>query len=174
MGYGEIMGRQGLGVMNDNGERFADFCAYNKFVIGGSIFMHKRIHKATWISPDGATENQIDHFCVSHRFRRSLDDVRAVRGADVDSDHHLLLAKLKLRLIRRLNTGCNRRKKFQVNLLQADKKEAFQLQLKNRFQLLDDLTEDGENVEMHWKKVKDVFVSTCQDVLGENGFEQNE
>ena len=52
--------------MNDNGERFADLCASNQLVIGGSIFPHKRIHKATWISPDHVTENQIDHSCTNH------------------------------------------------------------------------------------------------------------
>jgi hypothetical protein len=37
-GYEEIMGQQGLEEMNENGERFADFCASNNLVIGGSIF----------------------------------------------------------------------------------------------------------------------------------------
>ena len=51
-GYEDIMGTHGLGQMNENGERFADLCALNQLVIGGSIFPHKRIHKATCISPN--------------------------------------------------------------------------------------------------------------------------
>ena len=47
--------------MNDNGERFVNAFAANNIVIGGSVFPHKRIHKATWVSPDQVTENQIDH-----------------------------------------------------------------------------------------------------------------
>ena len=54
-GYDNIMGTQGLGVMNENGESFADLCALNQLVIGGSVFPHKRIHKATWRSPDMET-----------------------------------------------------------------------------------------------------------------------
>ena len=46
-GYEQTMGRHGIGQMNENEERFAELCAKNKFVIGGSIFAHKRIHKAT-------------------------------------------------------------------------------------------------------------------------------
>jgi hypothetical protein len=43
--------------MNENGEKFADHCGLNNLVIGGSIFAHKRIHKATRVSPDRITEN---------------------------------------------------------------------------------------------------------------------
>ena len=69
------------------------------FVIGGSVF-HPRIHKATWVSPDQVTENQIDHIGINTMFRRSLEDVRVKRGADVASDHHIVTARLKLKLRR--------------------------------------------------------------------------
>ncbi|VDO53378.1 unnamed protein product [Schistosoma margrebowiei] len=55
-GYEDIMGRQGLGERNKNGERFANLCAFNKLVIGGTIFPHKRIHKTTWTSLDHTTQ----------------------------------------------------------------------------------------------------------------------
>lgn len=82
------MGREGLGQINENGELFAEFCSFNNTVIGGSFFQHKRIHKATWISPDHHTENQIDHITICKRFRRSLQDTRVRRGTDTASDHH--------------------------------------------------------------------------------------
>nr|KAG5697245.1 hypothetical protein BaRGS_028981 [Batillaria attramentaria] len=102
-GYENTMGTHGLGQMNENGERFADFCALNQLVIGGSIFPHKRIHKATWRSPDHVTENQIDHICISRKFRRSWRDVRVMRGAD----------KLEVRKKKKtaLNTSRTRRAK---------------------------------------------------------------
>nr|KAG5714081.1 hypothetical protein BaRGS_020409 [Batillaria attramentaria] len=85
-GYEDTMGTHGLGQMNENGERFADFCALNQLVIGGSIFPHKRIHKATWRSPDHVTENQIDHICISRKFRRSWRDVRVMMGTTINCD----------------------------------------------------------------------------------------
>ena len=88
IGYEEVMGTHGLGDMNNNGERFADLCAKYELVIGGSVFPHKRIHKASWVSPNYTVENQIDHFCISRKFRRTLLDVRVMRGADASSDHH--------------------------------------------------------------------------------------
>ena len=164
-GYDRIMGSHGLGEMNDNGERFASFCLFNDLVIGGSIFPHKRIHKATWVSPDKVTENQIDHFCISQRFRRSLNDVTVQRGADIGSDHHMLLGKLKLRLKKQGNQKVASRKRFQVNRLSGATKKDFELCLRNRFQPLACLGED-EDVENHWTKVKAVFTTTCQDILG--------
>ena len=43
-------------------------------------------------------QNQIDHIAVNGKWRRFLQDVRVYRGADVNSDHHLLVAKIKLKL----------------------------------------------------------------------------
>ena len=51
----EVMGRHGLGEMNNNGEKLLDICASNKLIVGGSIFPHKNIHKAIWVSPDHVT-----------------------------------------------------------------------------------------------------------------------
>ncbi len=74
-GFEQVMEQYGLEEMNENGERFADTCVSNNLVIGGSIYQHKRILQATWISPDHVTENQTDHICISKRFRQSLLDV---------------------------------------------------------------------------------------------------
>ncbi|CAH8468484.1 unnamed protein product [Heterobilharzia americana] len=88
------MGREALGeVMNENGELFAEFCAFNDLVIGGqAVCSSTRIstEPATWISPDGHIKNQIDFISISRkrRWRRSLLNTRSRRGADVGSDHH--------------------------------------------------------------------------------------
>lgn len=97
-GYENVMDKHDLGEMNENGELFADLCALNELVIGGSIYPHKDIHKATWVSLDYVTDNQIDDFYISKKFRRTLQDVQVKRGVDVASDHHLVLATLKLHL----------------------------------------------------------------------------
>ena len=169
--YEEVMGKQGLGVMNDNGERFADFCSLNDLVIGGTIFPHKDIHKATWVSPDGGTENQIDHICISRKFRRSLQDVRVFRGADIGSDHHLVIATFQLKLKRYSRNPTTKRLKFQVNLLQGNKITDFGITLKNRFQPLEHLDED---METYWSQVKDSFISTCKEVLGEKDYKHKD
>ena len=72
-----IMGKYGLGSMNENGEIFSDFRGSNELVIGGTIFPHKQCHKVTWRSSNLRTENQIDHVTIDRRWRSTLQDVRA-------------------------------------------------------------------------------------------------
>ena len=48
-----VMGRHGLGMLNDNGGKLLDFCEENGPVIGGTVFEHKKIHKLTWLSLEG-------------------------------------------------------------------------------------------------------------------------
>ena len=77
--------------------RLIDFCGINNFVL---LFAHKEIHKLTWISPNQRDNKQIDHLLISGKWRRSLQDVRFRRGADVGSDHHLVVAHIRLKLKR--------------------------------------------------------------------------
>ena len=165
-GFEEIMGQQGLGKMNDNGERFANLCATSSLVIGGSLFQHKRIYKATWVSPDHHTENQLDHVCIKKKFRRSLQDVRVKRGADVGSDHHLLVARLKLKLKKNYVGEIGNRKRYNLSLRKENThREEFKLTLSNKFQVLQELLEE-ESIDHKWHGLREALTSTCQEVLG--------
>src|ERR1700729_3288611 len=171
-GYEETMGKQGLGVMNENGELLVDLCATNKLLIGGSLFPHRRIHKATWVSPDYKTENQIDHVCINKKFRSTLQDVKVYRGADVASDHHLLIAKLKLKLKRYSVIHSSRTRYNVIGLKDLERKNNFCITLSNRYSALQQLEE--ESVEDHWLQVKEVLTSSCETVLGKKEYQHKE
>ena len=47
-----IMGKEGVGTMNESGEMLTDFCEQSDLVIAGTVFPYRRIHKVTWISRD--------------------------------------------------------------------------------------------------------------------------
>jgi hypothetical protein len=62
-----------------------------------TMFPHRNIHKYTWTSPDGNTHNQIDNILTDRRRHSSALDVRSFRVADCDTDHYLVVAKIRER-----------------------------------------------------------------------------
>ena len=95
------------------------------------------------------------------------------RGADVSSDHHLVLTTMRLRLKR--YTNANRaRTRYNIGLLKnKDTLAAFQVSLSNRFQLLQDLIET-EDIEAHWEHSKKLWHDTCDEVLGKKKTQHKE
>ena len=93
------------------------------------------------------------------------------RGADIGSDHHLVIATFQLKLKRYSRNPTTKRLKLQVNLLQGNKITDFGITLKNRFQPLEHLDEDTET---YWSQVKDSFISTCKEVLGEKDYKHKD
>ena len=85
------MGKEEVHVMNENGEILANMCSTNGLVIGGTLFK-KNIRayiKFTGIPQTTGikNQNQIDHIIMNDKWRISLVDIRACRGADVNNDN---------------------------------------------------------------------------------------
>lgn len=160
------MGRHRCGGMNDNGERLVDFCLNNNCVIGGTIFPHRIIHKLTWKSPDGSTINQIDHILINGKWRRSLQDVRVCRGANVNSDRYFLTATIKLKL-RKVAKQIQHRKHLDIAKLKCQKtNKEFGLELRNRFSALADPTDEDSDINSKWETIKKFYAQAATKVLG--------
>lgn len=173
-----VMGCHGVGTMNDNGERLADFCATEDLVIGGTLFPHKTAHKVTWRAPGGAYENQIDHLMISRRWRTTVQDCRVKRSADAGSDHHLLVADCRLKLAAQRTKKTPAVKYNTEKLKHPQKKEEFRIALANRFDALnygsDEETDDeGEDeIEKEWNVMKKAYTEACKEVLGKRRKDQ--
>ena len=144
-----------------------DYCLNNNYVIGGTIFAHQDIHKLTWKSPDGRTSNQIDHIIINGKWRRSLQDVRVCRGADIYSDHYLVTARVKLKL-HKVVPESQRRKQLDVTRLACPvTKQEFVLELRNRFSALTDTSEETDHDATNkWDTIKKTYVEVATKVLG--------
>jgi hypothetical protein len=46
-------------ISNDNGVRVVNFATSKNLIVKSMMFSHHNIHKFTWTSPGGKTDNQI-------------------------------------------------------------------------------------------------------------------
>ena len=84
-----------------------------------------------------------------------------MRGADTKSDHHLLLAKLQLKLFR-TKRKVHTRKHFDVGRLHNPEVGKCTLEVRNWFQALN--TDD--DIDDYWIKVKHIYTESVEGVLG--------
>ncbi|VDO85218.1 unnamed protein product [Schistosoma margrebowiei] len=98
----------------------------------------------------------------------TMEDVRTRRGADIASDHHLVVANLKLKLKMNWTSGQTALQRFNTAFLRdTDKINEFQIAPNNRSQASQDLLKEEETtIEDNWKGIKEALTSTCQEVLG--------
>ena len=93
----EVLGKFGLGIQNESGQRLIEFCQENALVIANTLFQTQE-KTLQWTSPDGQHQNQIYYILCSQRWRRSIQSAKTRLGADCGSDHELLIAKFRLKL----------------------------------------------------------------------------
>ena len=122
----------------------------------------------TWQTPDKRTENQIDHFCISRKWKHNLCDVRVKRSADIESDHQLVVATLQMKVCairnvhKQLATG-----KFDVDKLKIPRyQQAMEENISNIIRIKDQERDRNDDVEEQWKFIKDNLTKTCEQVLG--------
>ncbi|VDP75353.1 unnamed protein product [Schistosoma curassoni] len=97
-----------------------------------------------------------------------MEDVRTKRGADIASDHHLLITKMKFKLKKHRTTGRTKSQKFNMALIRdTDKLNKFKIVLTNIFQAFHDLLNGKRTtVESNWKGIKEAITSIRHKVLG--------
>jgi len=97
--YNEVIGQHTLHEeTNINGELLCEFACANNMVVMSTNFQHKRIHKITWLSPDQNTASLIDHIIINANKKGVIEDVKTMRGPNIDSDHFLVKAVIKQKL----------------------------------------------------------------------------
>ena len=127
----DLIGKFGLGVQNEAGEKPIDFCQKNVLVIANTLFQQRKRRLYTRMSPDGQHRNQIDYILFSQRWRSSIQSAKTRLGADCGSDHDLLIAKFRLKLKKVGKT--TRPFRYDLNQIPYD----YTVEMRNRFKGLD-------------------------------------
>jgi phosphoribosyl-AMP cyclohydrolase len=85
-------------ISNDNEVKLVNVAISKNLRVKSTMFPHHNIHTYTWTSPDGKTYSQIDYILVDKQRHSNVLDVRSFRAADCDTDHYLVVAKVRKRL----------------------------------------------------------------------------
>jgi len=109
----------------------------------------------TWSSPVGKTHNQIDHTLIDRRWHSSVLDVRSFRGAGFDSDHCLVVAKVRERLV--VSKSAAQRfdgERFNLRKLnELEFRKEYQTEITNSFAAFEILSYD-EDLNRAWENIK--------------------
>jgi len=120
------------------------------------MFPHCNTHKYTWTSPDEKTHTQIDHILTDRRWHSSILDVRSSRGADCDTDHYLVVAKVRERLaVSKQATQRFDGERFNLRKLnEMEVTKQYQTEITNRFAALENLSDD-DDINRDWENIKE-------------------
>ena len=71
-----VIGKFGLGVQNEAGQRLTEFCQGSALVIANTLFQQHKRRLYTWTSPDGQYRNQINYILCSQRWTSSIESAK--------------------------------------------------------------------------------------------------
>ena len=165
-----ICGRYSNKETNDRGLRLLEFASYNDLRLMNTFGPHKASRRWTWHSPDGNTHNQIDYILVKKRFRSCVNiaKTRSFPGADIGSDHELVMMSFRTRLKKIKRQGPTRIKFDLEKLKDPDVAEAFQAMIGGKFAPLTILDADDTDVDTLIDTFNSAVTESAKELLGKH------
>ena len=165
----DVIGKFGEQTRNNNGARIIDFCVLNNYIITNTFYQHKEIHKFTRVEVSRNEKSIIDYILVERENRRNVIDVKVRRSAEINSDHYLLVAKVKNELITRQTEKHQTRKENETinvyKLKDKEKAEEYVKEIESKIDI-NRVNLESESLEKVWKTFKEILINTARTICG--------
>ena len=165
--YCGVIGKEGETSESPNGERLLDLSMRNNLKIANTYFKHKDLHKWTRVVEERNERSIIDYIIVSSSLFYSVQDVRVKRGAEIYSDHYLVVAKMNI-LPKPKNSESNevKRTKLRVEKLKEDDIKLKYQNANNSHLGKSPTTESSLDMESLWKEYKEILTKSATEICG--------
>lgn len=157
-----VIGRHGDEHLNENGKLLLDFCVGNSLTVMNTFFEHRDVHKYTWFR--GTQRSLIDFVMVSPDLRKRVMDVRVKRGAELSTDHHLVVATFRCCGSVPVRKQRKRTKRIKWEALEeAAVRENLAKELSAKYQAIPTMVAD---VETEWALFKGALLEVSEKCCG--------
>ena len=152
---------------NERGYRLLEFAKKNELKIVNTFGPHKKSRIQTWHSPGGIYHNQIDYILVSKCFSTSVNiNTRSFPGADIGSDHDMLMMNFSLNLKNHRKNKFTRNKFDLEKLKNPETKKLFEKKINEK--LTEQKLTEIENTEEILQKLNITMTEIATEILGKH------
>nr|VZI29210.1 unnamed protein product [Spirometra erinaceieuropaei] len=93
-----VLSPDGLRGSNDNGLLLLRTCTEHRLILKNTFFCLPEREESTWRHPRSRQSHLLDYVLVRRRDQRDVLVTKAIAGADVWTDHRLVISKMRIRL----------------------------------------------------------------------------
>ena len=124
------------------------------------MFEHKQAHRTTWVSKnftDKIVRNQIDYVICQESERKHVLDARSYSGIFLDTDHYLVISKVKInQMSENTRRRYTQRKLNYENFKSAELNDKYKLELDSELKQIDLSSESDDISKSVCKSIKNV------------------
>ena len=152
---------------NERELRLLKFASLNDLKLANTFGPHKASRRWTWHSPNGKHHNQIDYILIKRRFQTSVNIAKtSFPGADIGSDHDLVMMTFKLHLKKVSKQGHSRIRFDLEKLKDPEVAETFKAMIGGKCAPLTLLDADDVNMDDLINKFNVAVTETANETLG--------
>ena len=144
-----------------------EFASLNDLKLANTFGPHKASRRWTWHSPNGKHHNQIDYIMIKRRLQNSVNITKtSFPGADIGSDHDLVMMTFKLHLKKVSKQGHSRIRFDLEKLKDPEVAETFKAMVGGKFAPLTLLDADDVNMDDLINTFNVAVTETANETLG--------